>query len=224
MHESPRTHPPLFHRIFLGHLLMVLLCFVTAVVLLDYLFVEGLALYMQRTPLILVPIMLALIGVAGLSALWTAGSAALPLDRITKLLDSDAAPDALLAELETARTEENADLIRAVHGRLTRQAHRYRARPFAMQIDTHLNILATDADTAALLGAVPEEMTGRNLRAYLHPACEIGPLLTRLGGTAAFETALQFHAASSRPLHAQASFQPLPGERWLLLGNDLRRG
>jgi hypothetical protein len=225
MAASRREYPPLFHRIFLGHLLMVLLCFVIAVVLLDYLFVEGLALYMQRTPLILIPVALALIGLAGLSALWTAGSAALPLDRITRLLDGDASPDALLAEHDRVRTEENANLLTALHGRLTRQANSGRARPLYMQIDSHLNIIATDAETAALLGAVPEEMTAGNLRSYLHEDSDVTPLLGALGDPPATrELEMRFRAAGARTLRARAVLHPLGMNRWLLLSNDLRKG
>ncbi|MDT8325729.1 MAG: hypothetical protein RRA94_16560 [Bacteroidota bacterium] len=225
MAASPRQHPPLFYRIFLGHLLVVLLCFVVAVLLLDYLFVERLSLYMQRTPLILVPVMLALIGIAGLSALWTAGSAALPLGRFTELLESDASPDALLAELDRARTEENADLLCALHGRLTRQAHRYRARPLYMQLDRHLNILAADADTAAQLGAVPGELARKNLRSFLHADCDAAPLLQGMSAPSAhFATGLTFRGAGGRPLQAHATLHAIGADRWLLLGNDLRRG
>ncbi len=224
MATSPREHPPLFHRVFLSHLLLVLLCFVIAIVLLEYLFVEGLALYMQRTPLILIPVSLALIGIAGLTALWTAGSAALPLDRITRLLDRDASPEALLAEHEHARTEENADLLNALHGRLKRLERNERSRPLYMQLDMHLNIIDTDVETAARLGVIPEEMARGNLRQYLHEDTDIAVLLRALADASATqELDAFFKAAASRVLRVRVILRPLGQGRWLLLGNDARR-
>ncbi|MCB2203814.1 hypothetical protein KQI65_03630 [bacterium] len=221
-----KKHPPLFHRVLLAQLFLLLLSFVTVVVLLDYLFVEGLSLYIQRSPIILVPVVLALIGFAGLGALWASGSSSVPLDRITSLLDRDTDAESVLAELEDARTEENAALVKALHGHLKRNAHRYRARPFYFQIDAHLNIHATDADTAARLGSVPGEISRQNLldvlsadtedaatlRAALHAAEEPG------------EIDLHFIGPANRPIIARAQLHRLPGDRWLLLGNDIRRG
>ena len=216
------SHAPLFHRVFLGHLLLLLAAFITGVILLDYLFVEGLALYLQRTPLILIPTMLALIGVAGLLALWSSGSAAIPVDRITGLLDADVSPDTLIAELARARTEENAALLGALYGYLIRRDESGRAKTLLLVLDRHLNIVATDANSAARLGRTPAELRNRNLRDLLAGKSALPAQLLLLGDDEAGEPegtfTLQIAAAGGRGINAELQLLPLPGERWLLHG------
>jgi hypothetical protein len=224
---APRTHPALFHRVFFGHLLMLLVCFVSGIILLDYLFVSGLSLYLQRTPLILIPAMLALIGLAGLTALWTSGSSSLPLDKVSTLLNADANAEEIAQLLATARTEENATLIRSLQARLTRIEQSADRRALFLLIDSHLNILSTDTATAARLGHTPAEIANSNLRAFL--AVSPGDLHALLSLLAAGtppqqDLPLRLHASENRTVRAMMSMHPIGDDRWLLLGNDVRRG
>ncbi|MBR9977856.1 MAG: hypothetical protein KFH87_07185, partial [Bacteroidetes bacterium] len=152
---------------FLSHLVIVLLCFVLALVLIDYLFVGGIHHYLLHTPLILIPVMLGLTGIAGLLALWTAGAVTFPLVRLQEALTAVPASAALKNLRAKAGTEEVANLIDVLIGNLERQESHGTPRPFVLRLDQYFNILDADIDTAARLGHTPASIRHLNLRALL---------------------------------------------------------
>lgn len=214
-----RRLPNLFHRIFLSHLLVVLLCFVVAVVTLDYLFVDGVSHFILRSPLILIPVMLAMIGVVGLLALWTAGSAAFPIDRTIEALQKHDATAALARILPEARIEEVAVLIEAVHHQLSREPAR---RPLFLRLDRHGNVRDCDVDTAARLGRVPDELRHSNIRAFLDTPRDYDSLrdacISNIAAATPTALSLRFRGAAGRILPTDCLLYALPGDETLLIG------
>ncbi len=96
--------PSLFLRLLVSHLLVVLACFVAGVLVVDHLFAPGVSMFLERHPIILVPTVLILIGIAGLAANWNAASIGLPIHRLTVRLKEragrplDPAPEAMGSE------------------------------------------------------------------------------------------------------------------------------
>ncbi len=220
--REARSHPALFHRVFLSHLLVVLLCFTAAVILIDYLFAEGVTLFLLRSPIILVPALLALIGIVGLLALWTAGSSAVPLDKASSLLSQYDASDRLLEILPDAGTEEVARMISATQQRLRREETRVPQRPLFLRIDAHLNVIDCDIDTAARLGFTPDELRRRNLRSCFASEDAAAALINAVaelrGGLDAARFSLRFSGAAGRMLHASCTAYLLPDLQFLLIG------
>lgn len=202
-------HPALFHRVFLSHLLILLLCLAAGIILIDYLFIDGVQLYLQRDPIILIPALLALIGIVGLLALWTAGSVATPSDRLVKALGNRADSEALDALLRQAGTEEIEDIITAVHEHLVRSERSAAARPWLWIVDEHLNILWTDIDTAARLGDTSDAACRMNLRAFL-----LSPMANVTGD----DFTLSLKAAGARERLVNVRRYPMSDGRTLLVG------
>lgn len=211
--------PNLFHRVFLSHLLVVLLCFVVAVVTLDYLFLDGMSHFLLRSPVILIPVMLAVIGVVGLLALWTAGSAALPIDRMIDALQEHDATAALSRLLPDTRVEEVAALVDALHHRLSRAPAR---RPLFLRLDRLGNVRDCDLDTAARLGRVPDELRHANIRTLLAGSGDYETLravhASAMAAAMPTTLSLRFLGAAGRLLSADCLLYPLPGDEYLLVG------
>jgi len=205
-------HPALFHRVFLSHLLILLLCLGSGVILVDYLFVDGVKLFLQRDPIILIPALLALIGIVGLLALWTAGSVATPSERLVRALEIRADSEALEALLRNAGTEEIEDIIAAVRERLERSEHSAASRPWLWLVDDHLNIQWTDIDTAARLGSTPDEACRMNLRAFIP---------TPLTADMENEFRLTLSAAGGSEAHIRICKYVLSEDRSLLVGREI---
>lgn len=219
MIPESRRFPNLFHRVFLSHLFVLVLAFATALVLIDYLFVDGITHFLSRSPIILVPVVLAMIGIVGLLALWTAGAAALPLDRAVDALREHDPAAALARLLPDARIDEVATLVDAMQRRLRREPAR---RPFFLRIDRHGNVLDCDVDTAARLGAIPEKLRRVNLRSVLPEKGDFAALrensaAARTSGVPASVT-LRFHGAAARILPTDCLLYPLSGDHTLLIG------
>ncbi|MBN1449185.1 MAG: hypothetical protein JXA28_14760 [Bacteroidetes bacterium] len=225
----PRKHPALFHRIFLSHLLTVLLCFVAALILVDYLFADNVHLYLIRNPIVLIPALLALIGIAGLFAVWTAGSATLPLAKLTRFIEERADADEIRSMRDHVGIEENADLVDALTGMLQRMKAAD-LRPLVLVLDTYLNIRSADPDTAARLGTTPEEIGRCNLRSFLPRPDDLRTICSlcepvRTEDSAADVFTLHFSAAADRTLITRCRILPLQGEeeRFLLFAWEARR-
>jgi hypothetical protein len=217
-----RSHPAVFHRVFLSHLLVVLLCFAAAVILVDYMFAEGIALFLLRSPIILIPALLALIGIVGLLALWTAGSVAIPLDRAASLLREHEASERLGEILPKAGTEEVARLLINMQQRLARDTAGCLPRPLVLRIDAHLNVHGCDIDTAARLGYTPDELRRLNLRDLLADTAGWRTVRSTIGALHAEDTgapvSCDFRAAAGRTIHASCMLHTLPDEQYLLIG------
>ncbi len=164
---SPPSPPAHFLRLFLSHLVVVLLCLVAGLILVDYLFAEGLRYFRQHSPLILIPVLLGLIGLAGLLALWTSAVITIPVERLTEVLRSNPGAGQLGAFRDRAGCEEHAALIDGVIDLVARYNHPDALHPFTLIIDPLLNIRGGDISTAARLGMLPSELEGLNLRALI---------------------------------------------------------
>ena len=84
MHTKDR--PTIFLRVFLSHLLLLLVSFITVAALYSYLFAPGVKLFLARSPMLILPAILGLIGIAGMLALWTSAAIAIPLDELADRL------------------------------------------------------------------------------------------------------------------------------------------
>jgi hypothetical protein len=229
MSTAPRRKAPaLFHRVFLSHLLVLLMCFIAGLVLLDYLFADGLRLYRVRSPLILLPAVLGLVGLAGLLALWSSGAVALALQRLALALDKDSGETALKTLAQEMHCEEAAEVAEAAAEQLQRVARRLDARPLILVIDAHLNILSADIDTAARLAALPGELTRRNLRGYLIETADrefLLETLQRSGSAISMQPRrMPVIAAGGGTLNPLWHLHPLGEGRFFLTGTDVRRG
>ncbi len=112
--KTPIQRPSIFLRLFLSHLLMLLFSFGVGLFVFDALFAPGLRPFLQRSPSILIPAVLALIGVAGLLAVWTATSLTHPLERLVNSIgDEDAATE--LEDIAASAPLEIAELAQALH-------------------------------------------------------------------------------------------------------------
>jgi hypothetical protein len=220
--REARSYPALFHRIFLSHLLVLFLCFITAVITIDYLFAEGVALFLLRSPIIIIPALLALIGLVGLLALWTAASVAVPLDHASTLLNEYDPTERLLQLLPKAGSEEVARMIIATQQRLMREETRTPLRPLVFRLDAHLNILDCDIDTAARLGYVPDELRRLNLRNALIDEVSLEAVFSSISRLADGGTSDQFHCpfrgAGMRRLQTTCLMYTLPDSQYLLVG------
>jgi len=106
-----RQYPSIFLRVFLSHLLLLLSCFLSGIALYVYLFAPGAHLFIYRNPLILIPLLLGLISIAGLLSIWTSGAIAVPLGHIEKHFKHNGAGPNLEELSATALTEEVDSLI-----------------------------------------------------------------------------------------------------------------
>ncbi|MFZ1731433.1 MAG: PAS domain-containing protein [Bacteroidota bacterium] len=220
--REARSYPALFHRVFLSHLLVLLLCFAAAVILVDYLFAEGVTLFILRSPIILIPALLALMGLVGLLALWTAASTAVPLDHASTLLNECDPSERLLQLLPKAGTEEVARLLIATQQRLAREESRTPLRPLFLRIDTHLNVLDCDIDTAARLGYTPDELRRLNVRDILsdqHSLQDFRHVFNQLNNREiAIPFSCPFRAAGQRILQTSCTLYAMPDAQILLIG------
>ncbi len=84
--NKKRELPSIFLRVFLSHLLLLLLTMLAGLLVFNYVFAPGIRLFVDRNPLVLIPVTLALFGAAGLLSLWTAGAVSVPLRRLAGML------------------------------------------------------------------------------------------------------------------------------------------
>jgi len=232
--KRQRKQPALFHRVFLAHLLTVLFCFAGALILVDYLFIDGAHLYLRRNPIIIIPALLAIIGVAGLLALWSSGAAAVALNRLRTLLDERADAEAFRRFREEAAVEEAEDVAQGIHDFLKRSPGTD-LRPLTMILDKHLNVHRSDEDTAARLGYATDELLRQNLRALLPFTEDKISLLAHLrlitkedaasGNSPSGILTLHFHAAAERVMTVDCRiFSLAETDLFLIVGWEVRRG
>jgi len=106
-----RTKPALFFRVFLAQLILILLCFVSGIVLVHYLFAPGISMFLMRNPVILFPVLLGLIGIGGLLSLWTAAVVTEPIERILEALKEEHPEEELGKIHRLPGVEETDDLL-----------------------------------------------------------------------------------------------------------------
>lgn len=225
--HTPRRLPALFHRVFLSHLVVLAVSFLSALILVDYLFVDGITHFLVHSPIILIPVLLALIGLVGLLALWTSAAVALPLDRTVNAISAIDADAALAQLLPDARVEEVARVVAALRRKLGYDAA---LRPLYLRLDCHGNVRDGDIDTAARLGVTPAELRRGNLRAFLATPVHVhalGEAVRELCGNpapsspttdAAREMLLHFRGAAGRILPARCLLYRISGDEILLIG------
>ncbi len=219
-----RKRAAIFHRIFLSHLLVLLLSFIAALILIDYMFADGIRHFLLRSPLILIPALLAMIGLAGLLALWTAGAIALPLDAISDVLHGDVG-EAEVADLRARiRVEEHDALVVSLAAQIQRLSTRCRHRPLVLTVDALLNLHDVDVDTSARLGLPPGG--GVNLRSLLDApgsARSCAEWLRERRGTGEMRFALR--GVGDRRIDATwLAMEHRDGRHFTLVGFDLHRG
>lgn len=220
-----RKRAAIFHRIFLSHLLVLLLSFIAALILIDYMFADGIRHFLLRSPLILIPALLAMIGLAGLLALWTAGAIALPLDAISEVMHGDVS-EAELAELRARiRVEEHDALLASLAAQMRRLSARCRHRPLLLTVDALLNVHDMDVDTSARLGLAHDARGGtlRVLFAESDAARSCAEWLRERQGAGEMRFALR--GAGDRRIEASwLAMRHGNMERFTLVGFDVHRG
>jgi hypothetical protein len=106
-----KQFPTIFLRLFFSHLLIVLICLFVFIFVFRWVFAPGVKIFIVRNPLIVVPAVMILLGLAGLIALWTSTTIAIPLESITEALHSGAPLQSLAQAFRNAGTEEASRLI-----------------------------------------------------------------------------------------------------------------
>lgn len=157
----------MFLRVMLSHLVVVLLCLMAGAATFDALFGTGVRYFLVRDPILLVPVMLILMGVAGLLAVWTTAGMSRPLESMTDALDDDD-PVARLAALSEARhTAESRQLLDGMRAALAR-VHApapasglpsVQTRPL-VELDAAGIIVSVSPAAAALVGSSPLALVG----------------------------------------------------------------
>jgi hypothetical protein len=202
----------------------VLLCFGAALILVRYLFAEGVQFFLLRDPIILIPALLAVIGIAGLFALWTTSAATSPIDRLISYLNNGSDAEELLSLRTFAGTDENDMLIAAVHNRFQQSDHGAESRPYFLLVDSHLNVTWTDIDTAARLKHTPAEAVRLNLRELSADAAQVQNLLEKLRGNSdrreITAMSLTLHSTGDRILDLTFRIHTLNSGSYLLIGNE----
>lgn len=146
--------PSIFLRLFLSHLTLVLICFACAVGVFVYLFPSTAQPILAHSPLLIIPVVLAVIGIAGLLTTWTASAISASLGAVERALTGDDPLTELHALTREAGTKEAAELVTslrtafsAFHGKAARIA----SRRFQ---DTVRHILIVDVDPGARIRSV----------------------------------------------------------------------
>ena len=88
MNMSKKKLPTIFERIFLSHLIVLLLTFTAIVLLYFYLIGSDFRIFLKHSPVILVPLSLFLVGIAGLLAAWATRVIVQPLEKTTHAVRS----------------------------------------------------------------------------------------------------------------------------------------
>jgi PAS domain S-box-containing protein len=166
----------MFLRVLLSHLVVVLLCLVAGALTFDYLFGTGVRYFLVHDPVFLLPVMLVLIGLAGLLAVWTTAGMSLPLESMTEALAASDR-DARLEELSNGRhTAESRQLLDALRETL---AHAPRPADITPQpvmhadplveLDAEGTIVSISPTAADLAGASPLSLVGRSFAEVFAP-------------------------------------------------------
>jgi|GEM_PF-1431891 len=224
--SQQRSKPAIFHRLFLSHLLLLMFCFAAALILVDYLFATGVRVFLLHSTLILIPAVLALIGIAGLLALWTSGPIALPLEQITNALHGNEFKEQYDDLHRTAGCEEINTLLGSMNAHLSRTEQKQSQRPLLLVIDNLLNIHQCDIDTAARLGVIPETLLRDNLRSFLAPYENVDAISAWvhacMSGSSDCIREIHLIGAARRELFTQFHGFSLSPSRMLLVGMNIR--
>lgn len=156
----------MFLRVVLSHLVVVLLCLVAGALTFDALFGTGVRYFLVRDPILLVPVMLILMGLAGLLAVHTTAGMSRPLESMTDALGDDD-PAARLAELADVRhTAESLQLLGGLRAALARvpaaagaSAPQQHAQAL-VELDGAGVIVSVTPTAAALAGSSPLALVG----------------------------------------------------------------
>lgn len=146
------SHSSIFLLVFLSQLLLLLICFASAVGLFWYLFAPGVKMYLVRSPLIVLPVILGLMGIAGLIASWVAYRIGQPLESIAKMLTGVDAQSALYREGRMLTEETNA-LIEALRVFETAQRYRPSRESFSRSMQNIDSLLVVDVDLNGVVRA-----------------------------------------------------------------------
>lgn len=173
MPETKPVHrkPSLFLRLFLSHLILLAIAFVAVVFVFEYLFEPGIKYFLMHKPLIVLPVMLALIGFAGVLAAWSAGVVADPMESITEALDSDDPVRFMRQRPDTWDTLESAELAEKLvlyQERILSTEQRKKVQ--ASRAQTAKTIAVTVSRTGIVLSAnlAAEIFTGKSRQELLY--------------------------------------------------------
>lgn len=152
--------PTIFHRVYLAVLVTTALCCAAAAGLYAFLFADGVEMFLLHPPVLIIPVVLALLGIGGIVALRTAAPIALPLVRLARLL-AQRAPRHTMAVVRPG-TEETAEVLEAL------EELDARSDLLLLRVDRHLNILAMN-DVARARLIPPDGGAALSLRSLLDP-------------------------------------------------------
>lgn len=146
------SHASIFLLIFLSHLLLLLVCFTAVVGLFWYLFAPGVKMYLVRSPLIVLPVILGLMGIAGLIASWIAYRIGRPLESLANTLTGVDAQPGLYREGRPL-TQETHELIEALRVFETAQRYRPKRESISRRMTSIDSLLVVDVDSLGVVRA-----------------------------------------------------------------------
>lgn len=212
-----KERPSIFLRVFLSHLILLLLTFITVGLLYTYLFAPGVKMFLQHSPSLILPALLGLIGLAGMLSLWTAAAISLPLEDLTEQLQGRRRRPAAQDGGIDPGTEEVKRLAELLHHVLP-EHHAAEIEEIVSVAGAEVGALIVDVDLdgriTALSDAVsealalpPEAIVGRGFFAVFSsgdmPADAASALIhppTAVSAEAAPDTADEAATATAQPL------------------------
>ena len=161
------TPPSIFQRLFLSHLILLALSFLSAVVLFLHLFAPGVKMFLLHNPLLVLPVVMLLILFAAILSSWAAGILATQLEEI--ILDiarrqGEPVPGPRSLKNRVQEIDELQELIAhldPVSGSRTPDSDRSSTGIVHVALDQDFRITGLDPETERIIGVAPDEARGK---------------------------------------------------------------
>ncbi len=164
-------YPSIFVRVFLSHLLLLSATFLAGVFLFFYLFEPGIKYFLMHKPLVIFPMVMGLIGIAGILSAWTAGIIAEPLELLSFALADDDSAMSLHAQPFNPVTEEVALLAAEMRRYQDTILSQQRRQAMMTARQQHQSIITVTVSTTGIVlgtNAAAERLTGKSRRTMLY--------------------------------------------------------
>ena len=177
MRSKVKINPSMFLRIFLSHLFLLLAFCIASLLAYRYMFSPGVHLFVIRRPHLLVPIVLGLIGIAGLLSVWTAAVIGTPLEVLASTLKSENPVGNLFSFRNPTNVSEIDDVLAslkhalnkfpsAVAVQIASLKELHSPNVMIVQIDSERSVVMTNRLAAERAGVLSESDARPSLQAF----------------------------------------------------------